>query len=125
MSVALRRIASWSSVIAWASIIFYMSSIPGSKIPGLIPAEVAHFLEYLVLGVLLYLALRTDMRPSTALALALVLASAYGVTDEFHQRFVVLRTPDVRDWVTDTLGALAGTVIAQVALGVRYVKSDV
>lgn len=125
MSVALRRIVSWSSVVAWAGFIFYMSSIPGSRIPGLIPTEVAHFLEYLVLGVLLYLALRTDMRPSTALALALVLASAYGVTDEFHQRFVVLRTPDVRDWVTDTLGALAGVAIARLVLGIRDGKSSV
>jgi VanZ family protein len=30
------------------------------------------------------------------------------MSDEFHQRFVVLRTPDVNDWILDTVGAFAG-----------------
>jgi len=112
MSALSRRIAFWSSSAVWAGLIFYLSSIPGSRIPGLVPAEIGHFSEYLVLGVLLFLALLADLPPRKALVVAVVLASAYGVSDEFHQRFVVLRTPDARDWVTDTLGALAGAGIA-------------
>ncbi len=47
---------------------------------------------------------------------AVVIASAYGVTDEFHQRFVVMRTPDVYDWVLDTIAAFAGAWLALVVL---------
>jgi VanZ family protein len=40
--------------------------------------------------------------------LAVVLASAYGVTDELHQAFVPGRVPDPADWLVDTAGAYAG-----------------
>jgi len=123
MSVTSRRIAFWSAVAAWAGVIFFMSSVPGSELPGRIPPELGHFSEYFVLGVLLYLALLADLPPRRALALAIVLASMYGVTDEFHQRFVVMRTPDVKDWAMDTAGALTGAGIALIALGRRAVKS--
>ncbi len=38
-------------------------------------------------------------------SLSLVIASLYGVTDEFHQSFVEGRDSDVWDWVADTVGA--------------------
>ncbi|MDP1794146.1 MAG: VanZ family protein [Acidimicrobiales bacterium] len=112
MTTTTRRIALWAAATAWSAVIFLLSSVPGSRLPARIPPEVGHLGEYFVLGALLYLALRVDLSPRTALALAVVIASAYGVTDEFHQRFVVLRTPDVYDWVTDTLGAAAGAGVA-------------
>ena len=112
MSTTARRISLWAPVVAWAGVIFLMSSVPGSSLPGRLPSEVGHLGEYFVLGILLFLALRVDLPAGRALVIAIVIASAYGVTDEFHQRFVVLRTPDVYDWVLDTLGALAGTGLA-------------
>ena len=115
MPVTTRRIALWVPALAWAGVIFLVSSVPGSNLPGRIPSEIGHLGEYFVLGCLLYLALRIDLSAGRALVLAVAIASAYGVTDEFHQRFVVLRTPDVYDWVMDTLGALAGAGMAFVA----------
>ena len=38
-------------------------------------------------------------------AWALLAASAYGATDEFHQLFVPGRSCDVFDWLADTTGA--------------------
>jgi len=38
-------------------------------------------------------------------SVSLVLASLYGITDEFHQSFVYGRDSDVWDWVADTVGA--------------------
>ena len=38
-------------------------------------------------------------------ALSLLLASLYGVTDEFHQSFVEGRDSDIWDWVADIVGA--------------------
>jgi VanZ family protein len=116
MTTAARRITLWAIVIAWATAIFLVSSVPGSDLPGFLPPEIGHLGEYFIFGGLLYLALRVDLKPNRALVLAVVLASAYGVTDEFHQRFVVMRTPDVYDWVLDTIAALAGAWLALVVL---------
>jgi len=118
MPTTARRIALWIPAIAWAGVIFLVSSVPGSQIPGRIPSEVGHLGEYFILGCLLYLALRIDLPAKKALVLAVVIASAYGVTDEFHQRFVVMRTPDIYDWVLDTIGALVGAALA-LAVGRR------
>ena len=115
MSTTARRFAFWSPVVAWAAVIFLGSSVPGSSIPGRIPSEVGHLGEYFVLGVLLYIALRLDLSPGRALLVAVAIASAYGVSDEFHQRFVVMRTPDVYDWALDTAGALAGAALMLIA----------
>ena len=75
----------------------------------------AHFSEYLVFGVLLFVALRCTVpeRALWALVLAAIaIASLYGVTDEFHQSFVPNRMCDPADWLTDTLGATLGSVSA-------------
>ena len=45
----------------------------------------------------------------------IVVASAYGVTDEWHQTFVPGRSSTVSDWVADTLGALV-SVLAVMAI---------
>ena len=73
-------------------------------------ASPGHFGLYFVLGVLLShaLALRTDLM--RAAAWAVVIASLYGVTDEIHQLFVAGRTATASDWLTDTVGAVAGAL---------------
>jgi VanZ family protein len=71
--------------------------------------KLAHFLEYLVLSVLLYRALRSgprwDMR---AAGMAIVLAGLYSLSDEFHQWFVPGRTAAATDCLIDVSGAAAG-----------------
>lgn len=103
-------------VLAWAGVIFGFSSLPGSAIPGHY-SELGHLGEYAIFGALLYFALRTRVGQGRAIALAVIIASAYGMTDEFHQRFVYMRTPDVADWALDTLGALAGATVSALAEG--------
>ena len=43
-----------------------------------------------------------------AVLLAIVVAGACGVSDEWHQAFVPLRSSDVLDWVADTVGSILG-----------------
>jgi len=107
MSEKTRRTLSWLLAAAWAGVIFYASSRPGSTLPGGFSVQ-GHLGEYFVFGVLLAFALG-DSRPTVRLALvAIAIASLYGVTDEFHQRFTPGRTPDPADWALDTVGATAG-----------------
>lgn len=103
----------WSAVVIWATVIFAGSSISGTGVPSGI-APYAHFIEYAILGALLYLALRASTQISlpVAIVVAALLASLYGITDEVHQMLVPGRTPDVLDWVTDTAGALVGAAVA-------------
>jgi VanZ family protein len=101
-------------VAAWAAVIFAFSATPGSALPGGYSVQ-AHLAEYAILAALLYLAFRLDMEPGRAAALALLVASAYGITDEWHQSFVPLRTPDPLDWLVDTAGAAIAVLLALLA----------
>ena len=46
----------------------------------------------------------------------MVLSAGYGVTDELHQSFVPGRVPSWLDIGYDTLGALFGLVVAELAV---------
>jgi len=91
------------------SIIFRLSALPGSEVPGRF-GSLGHFLGYAMLGFLSFMALRDGRAPWTAFAIAVLLCSVYGITDEFHQSFVPGRSPDIVDWGVDTLGSAVGAL---------------
>jgi VanZ family protein len=105
------RVVLWICVVAWAGVIFWFSSKPGSQIPGKY-SEIGHLGEYFIFGTLLYWAFRVSGLRQYAMIAAVVIASLYGVTDEFHQRFVPMRTPDPADWGLDTIGATVASTIS-------------
>ncbi len=116
----LRAAVKWVPSVLWATLIFRLSAIPGSDVPPGDYGSLAHFTVYAVLGALLFLALAREQGAVRAACLAVVISSAYGVTDEVHQAFVPGRVPDVVDWGLDTLGAGVG---AFTSLGVhRYLQ---
>jgi VanZ family protein len=87
-------------------LMFWLSSRSDFPEPGLLPEwlpidKLAHLLLFAVLAALLYLA-------GVRAPLAALVAAAYGLTDEVHQMFVPGRSPDVRDWLADALGAMLG-----------------
>jgi VanZ family protein len=100
------------------AVIFAASSLPGSDVPGHFSVY-AHFAEYAILGLLLFLALRATLDTRTAALVALAVASFYGATDEVHQVFTPGRVPDPLDWVTDTAGAAFGILVALAVLARR------
>lgn len=133
---------SWIAVIAMAALIFWMSAKDGTTLDensGIIslvkawlaaaaqaifghPVDVSpvgHFSEYLVFGALLANALRWHIPLRRAALLAIVIASAYGVTDEIHQIFVPMRSCDPADWAVDTVAAALGALIVFAVLRKR------
>jgi VanZ family protein len=70
----------------------------------------AHLTEYAVLGILLWRAIPEHRRHPEAAdwwraGLALIVATVYGATDEYHQSFVPSRGPSVHDVLIDACGA--------------------
>lgn len=121
LSVTAHARLSWLAVALWATVIFGFSSLEGSQMGGVNVGGWGHFVEFAVLGGLLMNALGNR---GTLLA-AVAIASAYGVTDELHQLFVPGRTTDPVDWLVDTLGALAGALIARWLLTRRDQRPNV
>ena len=105
--MALRRVVStWLPVVAWAGVIFALSSIPGLGtglgVWDLVLRKLAHVAEYAVFGFLLSRA--------TALLPAFALGLSYAVGDEIHQSFVAGREGALRDVAFDALGLAVGLV---------------
>jgi VanZ family protein len=98
----------WGPVVAWAALIFVLSSIPdlGTGLGGWDVAlrKVAHAAEFAVLGFLLARAIGRE-RP------ALVLGIAYAVSDELHQHFVPGRVGSPLDVLLDTVGVAIGVLL--------------
>lgn len=71
--------------------------------------KVVHFTAYATLGAAVaWAAMTTSVR--RALVWVLVV-SMLGALDEWHQQFIPSRSMDVRDWMADTAGAVAGLTI--------------
>ncbi len=111
-----RAVLLWLLVAGCMAGIFVLSSLPRLPHVPILEArdKVQHAIAFGVLAVLTVLAMRNTWPGVRLAALALSAAAfstAYGVTDEFHQRFVPNRTFDVYDLVADLVGAAAAVMI--------------
>ena len=109
----------WVPVALYAGTIFYLSDQPHpqDKLPSFlfegVSDKVLHAVEYGILALLCYRAFRWAAGPAVArqaVLLAIVTASAYGITDEMHQAFVPFRESGWQDWLADTIGAAIGAL---------------
>lgn len=102
----------WLPFFIWASLIFIFSSYPTSKVTEIhwkdfVIKKTAHLVEYSVFTVLLFRALKkSSVEKKTALIISILVAIAYGFSDEFHQSFTPGREPKIRDVLIDTFGIL-------------------
>lgn len=130
----------WLPLVVWLGMMFFastslMSAEHTSRFivpfllwlkPGMSPKTIwiilvvarkcAHVMEYAVLALLLWRALRSvrvlHAKTSMLFGAALLGCAAFAASDEFHQTFVKSRTPSVRDVLLDVAGALVGLLIA-------------
>ena len=102
------RLSAWLPVLAWAAVIFALSSIPhlgtGLGTWDTILRKGAHVTEYAILGLLL---LRAVGRETPAFLLGV----AYAITDEIHQHFVTGRHSSPIDVAIDSTGVLIGVLV--------------
>jgi VanZ family protein len=143
----MHKLLSWIAVILWMSLIFYLSHQPAAKSSELssnvteviintietvapqvkiekgdlhhIVRKNAHFLYYLVLGILAVNALRiSGVRGYRGILLALLICILYAISDEIHQIFVPGRSGEIRDIIIDSSGSgtgiLAYLIVSQI-----------
>lgn len=141
--MTLKKILSWTLVILWMGLIFYLSHQPATEsnqlstgiteviiqtiekvAPNLeldirslnhIARKNAHFFAYLVLGVLVINALRVSgVRGYSRIGLALLICVLYAISDEVHQIFIPGRSGEVRDVLIDSAGSSVGILVYMV-----------
>jgi VanZ family protein len=135
LSAVLARLCKyWLPLILWMALIFAASTKLGSPhstsyffrpimhwlFPGMpedmlehihhIVRKTAHFVEYAMLGVLVWRTVHLDpafdsFSPRRRIWFALLLCMFYASTDEFHQKFVPTREAAVQDVLLDTCGS--------------------
>ena len=111
---AWRRLWLWGPPVIYMAAIFYFSS-ESHPLPALtehVWDKLLHTIEYTGLAILFFRALVGEgLRLWQSAILTVVMASAYGASDEWHQFFVPMRSADVRDWLTDTLAGAIGSAV--------------
>ncbi len=102
------------ALLAWAAIIFTLSSIPNPPGPRVteLRSILAHLVEYAIFG---FLALNVIARTRGAASLRVAFAAwlltvAYGISDEVHQAFVPNRHASLLDVAVDAAGGALGVV---------------
>jgi hypothetical protein len=115
-SLWLERFLRFGPAIAVMVAIFYFSSRTGDDLhsllpffqtffPGIAGFDWGHFIAYFMLALTFMWAV-TDGKLSWGEKLAAIaLSFLYGLTDEFHQRYVPGRAPDWMDIRNDVIGA--------------------
>ena len=130
-----RKLLILLAVVLWMAIIFKLSAQPGeqsnilsAKVTNVIVSVVqqfqpdvnvvslnyfirkcAHFLAYLVLGIIVLFAMRRiGLMDKKGVGFTLLFCISYAITDELHQAFVPGRTPKLLDVLIDSSGASLG-----------------
>lgn len=105
----------WLPVIFLAAAIFIQSAFPSPEVMPSFPLsdKLLHGLAYGILAALCFRALRKSgpMTGQPLLSVALVavlMATLYGASDEWHQSFVPARNADIFDLAADFVGSCVG-----------------
>ncbi|MBN1075775.1 VanZ family protein [Clostridium botulinum] len=131
-----RTAINWILLILWMIIIFAMSNQPAvvsdkqsglvittltnlgidmngifGELANFIVRKTAHFLEYMILGILILNVLEIHYTRQKIRLLGVLLVFLYASSDEIHQLFVQGREGAFRDVVIDTLGGTFGIFV--------------
>jgi VanZ family protein len=103
-------ITHWLPPFCWALLIFDLSShsfadstLPFNHFDKLIHAGIYGILCFLFYRA--FLQMQTIWWKEKAVTLSLLFSILYAISDEIHQMFVPMRTPDMMDILADSMGA--------------------
>lgn len=107
--------------LAWMGLIFLLSHQPSLPTPSLFEGQdkLFHGLAYALLGSFYLGAVPRPWllaRPQRWVVQVALLATLYGLSDEFHQSFIPGRSAEVWDLLADGCGALLGAALTGLLL---------
>ena len=111
LSIIIIFLNYWLPPFAYAALIFYLSSLPGTTyFPQFFSADkLLHLGEYGILGYLLARALGCcHLRKKILFITAFSGCLVYGISDELHQLFVPHRCTSIMDVIADGVGSFTG-----------------
>ena len=105
------KILNFTLLLFYCLFIYWLSSQTSLKEPFDFGFELQdklyHAGAYFIMGVLAWRSFSHWIRSPIILALlSIAFCSLYGISDEWHQSFVVGRESDSTDWMADTSGAI-------------------
>jgi VanZ family protein len=108
--------------------IFWLSSQTSLKEPFDFGFELQdklyHSGAYFILGLLAWRSFKHLIDPPIILALvSIAFCTLYGLSDEWHQSFVVGRESDSTDWAADTIGAVLAVLLLYKWTIVKLIRS--
>ena len=107
----MRKTYDIAALILYCGLIYWLSDQSRLPTPDLFENEdkFHHFLAYAVMSVLAYRVCRHSLeKPEHRLLAAFCFCSLYGISDEWHQSFVIGRNTSAWDWLADTIGGFLG-----------------
>lgn len=85
--------------------------------------KTAHFLEYLILGLLTYFSLSTLQSYKYKKITCMIFCVIYAISDEIHQYFVPGRACRIKDVIIDATGVAASLILMSIIAGFKKRKS--
>jgi hypothetical protein len=92
-------------------------------LPGLSDFNPMHYVAYFLLGLTVAFAQGRKAASWRGFALNVAICVIYGLTDEWHQAYVPMRTPDPMDLLHDGIGAAAAGLLVLVVMNL-FKKRD-
>ncbi|WP_240702800.1 VanZ family protein [Cohnella luojiensis] len=80
-------------------------------LPGLTDFNPMHYVAYFILGLTVAYALGKRAAAWSGVLINVLVCLLYGLTDEWHQAYVPMRSPDPRDLLHDGMGAVAAGLL--------------
>lgn len=111
----------WLPPLIWAGVILLGTSLPQDVVPVQTSNidKVLHFTIYTVFAFLLTRQISEDTTRGRAAFGAVLIAAAFAAADEWHQRFIPGRFPELADWLADVCGAILGAIVYAVVFSRR------
>ncbi len=115
MTATSKFIRFWLPVWVWCGVIFIQSAFPSPESVPRFPFsdKLLHMLAYGLLGFLICRAVNVmeqwQLSGSRLFWIGVISSSLYGLSDEWHQSFVVGRTAEAADFLADFVGSVVGS----------------
>lgn len=111
-----RMLFAWLPVVIYCILLYIQSSHPPIRsMPQFSGMDkLMHFAAYVILGGLVLRAFCMSnwrIGSRNLLGYSILITCLYGISDEFHQSFVLTRQADILDAVADTLGGTCGVIL--------------